>query len=99
MFPDPMATLCSADFPKNKYNVGDFVVVRSDLELRGVCGNRVWYKNWNGVLDIMNSSMLRYKGQTVLVTAVTGVGYWLNGIYWSWTEEMLEPYDDINEVK
>ena len=69
-----------------KYKVGDKVRVRKDLELD---------KKYGDVLYSLD--MDEFKGKECVITKVGFIAYKINNsVHW-WSEEMLEPVDDLLE--
>jgi len=68
-----------------KYEVGDMVKVRSDLEL-----DRRYY-NETGEHDSFVDSMAAFRGKNVVIEKITGSGkYNIAGDLMNWTDEMFE---------
>ena len=67
-----------------KYKIGDKVRVRKDLVV-GNCYGRVCYVEY----------MDGFKGKECVITDMDGIAYQI-GDFW-WTDEMLEPVDDLLE--
>ena len=69
-----------------KYKIGDKVRVRKDL----VPGN--FYGK-----DYYIGSMDRFKGEKCVITGIWDQSYQINDFGYWWSEEMLEPVDDLLE--
>ena len=69
-----------------KYKVGDMVRVRKDLVVNN---------EYNGVIYI--SSMDEFKDKECVITNIDDLAYQLNNSDRWWSEEMLEPVDDLLE--
>ena len=69
-----------------KYKVGDKVRVRKDLVLDNVYG---------GVCYV--DAMDELKGKEAIITKVGNIAYQINNFTCWWTDEMLEPVDDLLE--
>ena len=67
-----------------KYKVGDKVRVRKDL----VPGNK-----YGDVIYVSN--MDKFKNEECVITSTDNEAYCINGLGYWWTEEMLEPVDDL----
>ena len=67
-----------------KYKVGDKVRVRKDL----VAGNK-----YGDVIYVSN--MDKFKNEECVITSTDNEAYCINGLGYWWTEEMLEPVDDL----
>ena len=67
-----------------KYKVGDKVRVRKDL----VPGNK-----YGDVIYVSN--MDKFKNEECVITSIDNEAYCINGLAYWWTEEMLEPVDDL----
>lgn len=71
-----------------KYKVGDKVIVREDLEVGLI---------YDGLA--LNCIMAYLKGRKAIIIKVNGGAYKIDlddGVY-SWTDEMLEPYKELNK--
>ena len=69
-----------------KYKIGDKVKVRKDLEPGNFYG-RVYY----------SSDMNKFKAMECVVTNIYDGTYNINDSEYGWTDEMLEPVDDLLE--
>ena len=69
-----------------KYKVGDKVRVRKDL----VPGNK-----YGDVTYVSN--MDKFKNEECVITSTDNKAYYINGLGYWWTDEMLEPVDDLLE--
>ena len=69
-----------------KYKIGDKVRVRKDLVLDNVYG---------GVCYV--DAMDELKGKEAIITKVGNIAYQINNFTCWWTDEMLEPVDDLLE--
>lgn len=71
-----------------KFKVGDKVIIREDLEVGSI------YDGWG-----FNCIMAHYKGRKAIIIKVNSGSYRIDldgGIY-LWTDEMLEPYKELNK--
>ncbi|WP_270525772.1 hypothetical protein [Longibaculum muris] len=71
-----------------KFKVGDKVTIREDLEVGSV------YGDWS-----LNCIMAYHKGRKAIIIKVNRGAYHidLDGGLYSWTDEMLEPYKELNK--
>ena len=69
-----------------KYKIGDKVRVRKDLVINN---------EYNGVVYI--SSMDEFKGKECVITKVGFIAYKINNSEYGFTDEMLEPVNDLLE--
>ena len=69
-----------------KYKVGDKVRVRKDL----IPGNK-----YGDVIYVSN--MDKFKNEECVITSTDNEAYCINGLGYWWTDEMLEPIDDLLE--
>lgn len=67
-----------------KYKVGDKVRVKRTLSAAS---------SYGGVLA--NTDMAKRSGEIVTITKIYDNGYNISGDYWFWSDEMLEPVDNI----
>lgn len=67
-----------------RYQVGDRVVVRHDLE-----ENKRYYMNDGNSCDVATSEMVELAGQTVTISAACGK-YNIKECRWYWTDDMFE---------
>ena len=81
-----------------KYKVGDKVRVKTDLELVHEHFGVIPYFNEDGSWDILSKDMLRYRGKVLTIASLRGFGYKVIENDWNWTDGMLDPYLDENEV-
>ena len=69
-----------------KYKVGDKVRVRKDLKHGNSYGGTVYVSN-----------MDKFKNEECVITSIDNKTYNINGSGYWWTDEMLEPVDDLLE--
>ena len=67
------------------YRVGDRVVIRSDL-----VENQKYSMLDKSQTDIVNSSMMEYRGKTATISWYENGKYKLREFDWYWTDEMFE---------
>ena len=69
-----------------KYEIGDKVRVRKDLEPGKLYGGIVY-----------TSNMDKFKNEECVITSTSDKTYHINGSDYWWTNDMLEPVDDLLE--
>ena len=69
-----------------KYKVGDKVRVRKDLK-PGNCYGEILY----------TPNMDKFKDKECVITGIADESYHINGLDFWWSDEMLEPVDDLLE--
>ena len=69
-----------------KYKVGDKVRVRKDLVPGNKYGDVTYVSNMN-----------KFKNEECVITSTDNEVYCINGLGYWWTDEMLEPVDDLLE--
>ena len=81
-----------------KYKVGDKVRVKTDLEVFHEYFGVIPYFNEDGSWDVLSKDMLGYMGKVLTIKSIRGLGYSVIENGWNWTDGMLDPYLDENEV-
>lgn len=68
-----------------RYQVGDRVVVRHDLE-----ESKRYYMNDSESCDVATREMVELAGQTVTISEIPHGKYYIKGCRWYWTDDMFE---------
>ena len=69
-----------------KYKIGDKVRVRKDLVVDNYYGGVCYVEYMDG-----------FKGKECIITDMDGISYQMDNFNFWWTDEMLEPVDDLLE--